>query len=242
MTAVHPGSNTGRKHPPLAGSLAYLLLNLPLGILWFTLFVTLIAVGVSTAIIWVGLGVSALAVLTWRAAAQFERRRTQGLLRTDVEAPYRPLPPGTQKQRWKARLREGSTWRDLAYLVLLLPFGIVEFTLVVTFWAVGLALVGLPVYYRFLPGGVYHFPSATSTGPQWITVDSTVSALPWAVLGLVVVAVAIVLTKTLAGGHARFARALLGPRNHHPHPNGENTSPANPTTATSPTTRHHTLR
>jgi len=105
-------------------------------------------------------------------------------------------------------LRDASTWRDLTYFFLLFPLGIVEFVLVTTFWATSLGLAGLPIYYRFLPDGAWYFPGYDL---RWITVDSTVEALPWAALGVLFVALSVALTKALAAGHARFAIALLGP-------------------------------
>src|SRR5699024_12035096 len=99
MTTTQPERARRRKRPPLVGSLAYVLSNLPLGIFWFTLLLTLILVGVSTAIIWVGLGISALAVLVWRAGAPFERIRSHGLLHAPMSSPYHTLPAAGRKQR-----------------------------------------------------------------------------------------------------------------------------------------------
>ena len=45
---------------------------------------------------------------------------------------------------------------------------------------------------------------------RWLTVDSTVEALPWAALGVLFVALSVALTKALAGMHARVANGLLG--------------------------------
>src|SRR5699024_7984743 len=209
MNATHDNRTL---RPPLTGALVYLLSNLPLGVFWFTLLLTLIITGASTAIIWVGIPISALAILLWRAGAQFERRRSRALLRTPVEEAYRPLPAQGHKQRWLTRLRDSTTWRDLSYLLLLLPVGLAEFTVVVTLGSLTLALLGLPIYYRFLPDGVQYFPS---NDLQWMTVDSTLSALPWAVLGLLLLALTLVITRLLAAGHARLVRALLGPSTSH---------------------------
>lgn len=197
--------------PQLAGAFAFLLLSFPLGTAWFVVLVTLISVGIGTAVIWVGLGVLAFAVLAWRGGAQIERARVYALLDTVIAYPYRELPAGDLKQRWKARLRDPQTWRDLAYLVLLFPLGIIEFTLVVSTWAYGLGLAALPIYYRWLPDGAWHWPS-WDAGERWFTVDSTFDALPWAALGVVMLGFAISLTRWLAAAHARFARALLGAR------------------------------
>lgn len=208
MSSVRVEHDGTSPQPPLGGSLAYLLMNMPLGIVWFTLVLTVTTVGVSTMIIWVGLPIAALAVLLWRGGAQIERARTYALLDTYIPQPYRPLPPEGQAARWKARMRDTATWRDVTYLGLLLPLGIVQFTVVVTFWSTSLALAGLPIYYRFLPSGAYHFPSYNV---RWISVDSALEALPWAALGVLCIALSVKLTRALAAAHARFARSLLGP-------------------------------
>lgn len=197
-----------RYRPPIAGSIAYLLLNLPVGIAGFVVLVTLSAVGVSTAVVWVGVPIAALAVLCARGGAKVERARIYALLGAYIPLPYRPLPEGGQKARWRARLRDGATWRDFAYFLLLFPLGVAEFVVVVTCWALSLGLIGLPVYYRYLPEGAYFFPAYDL---RWITVDSTIAALPWAALGVLFLALAVAVTRSLAAGHAWFARSLLGP-------------------------------
>ncbi|MEC3978950.1 sensor domain-containing protein [Amycolatopsis sp. H20-H5] len=194
--------------PSFGGSLAYLLMNLPLGVFAFVWLVTLTASGLGTVVVWLGVPLLALLVLSVRGAARLERARVYALLDRFITLPYAALPDGTQRLRWKARLKDVTTWRDLVYLFLLFPLGIVEFVLVTTFWATSLGLAALPIYYRFLPGGVYRFPSDDFV---WFTVDSTVGALPWAALGILFAALSVALTKALAGTHARLAAALLGP-------------------------------
>jgi hypothetical protein len=195
-----------RPDPPVLGSLAYLVLNLPVGIAGFVFVVTTLSVGLSTAIIWVGVPVLALAMLIWRAGARLERQRVHALLRTYIATPYRPLPDGFSAQ-WRTRVRDRATWQDMAYFVLLLPVGIAEFTLMVTFWSVSLWLLFLPLYRGFLPADWY---PVVMNNP-FVRVDSTWAALPWAALGAILLAMTIVLTKALGTLHARFARGMLGP-------------------------------
>lgn len=196
-----------RNGPSLGGSVTYLLLNLPLGIVAFWLLVACLSAGLGTAVLGVGLGLLALAVPGVRGAATFERARLYAQLDTYVDLPYLPLPQGW-KARWTTRLRDPSTYRDLAYLSLLFPIGLVEFVLVTAFWWAGLWLATLPITFRFLPGEAYYFPDQDL---PWITVDSTLDALPWAGLGLLLIPVSVVVTKALARLHAGFAVALLGP-------------------------------
>ena len=196
-----------RRNPPLGGGLAFLLLNLPLGIVSFVLVVALFSAGVGTAVVWLGVPLLALLVLLARGAGRMERARVLAMLDTYVDAPYLPLPP-SGRARWVARVKDRATYRDLAYFFLLFPVGLIEFVLVVTFWATSLGLIALPVYYRFLPDGAYFFPSYDV---RWIIVDSTVAALPWAALGVLFAALSVALTRGLARLHAGFAVAMLRP-------------------------------
>lgn len=193
--------------PSVAGAAGFLLTTMPIGIFWFAVLVTLTAAGVPLMITWVGVPITALAVVLCRGGATLERARVYALLDTYITVPYRSLPDGWLA-RWKARLSDVATWRDLGYLLLLLPLGIIEFVLVVTFWALSIGYITLPIYFRFLPDGGYFFPDYTL---RWISVDSTVDALPWTALGLLLLALAIPLTRALGAMHARLAGALLGP-------------------------------
>ncbi|WP_020667872.1 sensor domain-containing protein [Amycolatopsis nigrescens] len=199
--------DTGQR-PPVGGSVTYLLMNLPVGIAGFVVLLTLFSVGIGTAVVWVGLPIAGLAVLLARGAARVERARIYALLDSYIPIPYRPLPEHGMKARWKARLRDGATWRDILYFFVLFPLGVLEFVLTLTFWATSLALTLLPVYFRWLPDGAYYFPAYDV---RWISVDSTVEALPWAALGVLFVALSVALTRSMAGMHAKFAQVLLGP-------------------------------
>jgi hypothetical protein len=207
MAPAHITERDGTKpNPPLLGSLAYLLLNLPVGIAGFVFIVTMVSVGVSTAIIWVGVPVLALALLAWRGGARLERQRVHTMLRTYIATPYRPLPSGMSAQ-WKARVKEAATWKDMTYFLLMLPIGIAEFTLMTTFWSASLWLLFLPLYFGFLPNEWY--PDVWNH--PFVQVDSTWEALPWAALGALLLAVTVTLTRGLGSLHARFARVMLGP-------------------------------
>ncbi|SFJ84863.1 sensor domain-containing protein [Amycolatopsis sacchari] len=207
MTSASSVEDGSRPYPSIAGSLLYLLLNLPLGIAGFVGVTTLAAVGLTTAVVWIGVPVLALLVLGSRAAAQFERARAHALLGTYVVSPYRPLPGTGWRLRWRTRVLDGATWRDMGYFVLLLPLGLAEFVPLVVTWAAGLGLTALPIYFRYLPNAAF----ITFDGTHHVVIDSTVDALPWAALGLAVLALAIAMTRALGVAHARLVRVLLGP-------------------------------
>ena len=62
----------------------------------------------------------------WRWLARCERRRLRRLLDVDIEDPYRPLVSPTRLGRVRDRAIDPATWKDLAYLLLLMPLGLVS--------------------------------------------------------------------------------------------------------------------
>ncbi|MBN6033681.1 sensor domain-containing protein [Amycolatopsis sp. 195334CR] len=182
-------------------------MNLPIGIMAMTVLIAMASLGFSMIVLFVGIPLLAGTVLAARAAARLERARIHAMLGTPIPEPYTVPVGGSGLQRWIAPFKDRATWRDLLYFVVLCPVGIIQFSLVIAFWSLSLAMLSLPITYRWFDDGVYHFPT---TDLRWITVDSTVDALPWSAAGLVFVLLSVLLTRVLAAAHARFAKALLG--------------------------------
>jgi signal transduction histidine kinase len=188
--------------------LVYLLATLPVGIFWFTVSVTLIAAGLPLVVVWIGLPILWAAFLLWRRGASVERRFVAWGLDRSIGDPYRPEPDGKLRERWLSRLGDPATWRDLAYLILLLPLGVLWFTLVVITLALPLGLLATPFTYRLFPDGQYSFVSA---GWEWLVIDSLPSALLAAGLGLMLLPLIPLVARGLATIHGEIARGLLGP-------------------------------
>ena len=120
----------------------YLLLALPLGVAEFAFLVTAISFGFGTAVTLIGIPVLIGTVFAWRWLAELERRLIGRLVGIEIPSPYRPDPPGRRWwRRFTARLADPATWKDLAFLLLQLPLGILAFTVTVTVLGVGLGSV-----------------------------------------------------------------------------------------------------
>jgi signal transduction histidine kinase len=187
---------------------AYLLATLPVGIFWFAVTITLITAGLPLVIVWIGLPILWAAFLMWRRGARLERRFIEWGLDLSIADPYCPEPNGTLRRRWLARLGDQATWRDLAYLILLLPLGILWFTLVVITLALPLGLLATPFTYSLFPDGQYSF---VSTGWEWLIIDSLPNALVAAGLGLILLPVVPLVVRGLAAIQGEVAVGLLGP-------------------------------
>ncbi|MBJ7332504.1 MAG: sensor domain-containing protein, partial [Solirubrobacteraceae bacterium] len=130
---------------------AYLLLSLPMGIVWFTLISTLVSTGIGLAITLIGIPILIGTVYALQWMANAERAMVRTMLGYDVAAHYRTVESPDWWPRFQARLADPQTWKDLVYLVLQLPVGIVMFTLTVVLITVPIALLGSPVFFFALP-------------------------------------------------------------------------------------------
>ncbi|HKD77494.1 MAG TPA: sensor domain-containing protein, partial [Ktedonobacterales bacterium] len=161
---------------------AYLILSFPLGVLWFYVIVFLIALSVGTSIIWVGVLIFALAVMLWRIGAGIERWRLAVFMDRMVPSPYQPLPEGSWLRRLWTRASDIAVWRDLLYLLLLFPLGVVDLISVLAGVIAPISLITMPLYFWFIPQhGFAGFSHLWSVLNQ---VDSLPKALLAAFIGL----------------------------------------------------------
>ena len=170
---------------------AHVVLSVVVGALLLSVVVTGVALGFGLLPAFLlGVPVLVLVLVGTHQLARFERARLA--LYTGVRVDGWALPSG-----WKAKLRSGGLWREVAYMLVLLPVAAVGMALVIGTWAAGVALTLLPL--TSLPAE----PDAGVTGevPLLLLVLAGVALLltaPWVAQGWVQVEVALV-------------RALLGP-------------------------------
>jgi signal transduction histidine kinase len=141
--------------PLTYGRIGYLLVALPLGIIEFTFLVTAISVGVGTAITLVGIPILIGTIYAWRWLAQFERRLIGALTGVQIPSPYRPDPTGAGwSRKVYARLADPATWKDLVFLLLQLPLGIVALAAATVVLGCAASWLAAPAYYWAVPDGV----------------------------------------------------------------------------------------
>ena len=184
------------------GRILYLVLALPLGVAEFTFLVTAISFGFSTAITLIGIPVLVGSVYAWRWLADLERRVIGSLVGTEIPSPYRPAPVGGRWwTRFAARLADPATWKDLAFLLLQLPLGILSFSVTVAVFGLGLRLLIAPFYYE---------PFAEGDWIDWLGVDTLGEALALVPLGALILLVGIPALGALGRLYGWLAQQLLG--------------------------------
>jgi signal transduction histidine kinase len=184
------------------GRILYMLLALPLGVAEFSFLVTAISFGFGTAVSRIGIPVLIATVWAWRWIAELERRLIGRLIGVTIPTPYRPDPVGGRWwRRVAARLADPATWKDLAFLLLQPPLGILSFTVALTVIGVGLGLLFAPAYYWALGEG------------EWVAaihVDTLGEALAGVPLGAVVLLFGIPGLSALGRLYGWLAAQLLG--------------------------------
>lgn len=126
--------------------LLYLLLALPLGVLYFTLYVTGLSLGIGLLILSIGAVILVALLLAARPIAHFERMLAVGLVGEPIPPIPAPRTAGPGFWKWLAGTASDSvTWKTLAFALLRFPLGLVSWVLVVVLVSFALGLIAAPV-------------------------------------------------------------------------------------------------
>ena len=190
--------------PRTYGRIAYLLVAGVFGTLEFTFLVTVLSTGVGLAVTLVGIPILIAAVYAWGWIAEVERRTIQTLTGREIPSPYRPLPDGGWWKRLQARLADPATWKDLAFLFLQFPFGLLAFIVTTVVLGFGLGSLTLPLWYWAIPGEL-DWPAAGI-----FDVDTLPEAIACMPLGALVLWLGIPALGALGRLYTAYAVVLLG--------------------------------
>jgi len=180
-------------------SIAYILLSVPLSIIYFTLIITGIALGVGLFIVWIGIPLLILTLgLSWWFGV-FEVKLAKTLLNAKIERNgINVAKEITIWQRLKTHLKNALTWKILAYEILKLPIAIVSFTIFIIFLSVTIGLISVPFIYTAI----------TINWGFW-TITTSWDALILLAIGLIMLFVTLDITLFLGKLNRLFAEAFL---------------------------------
>jgi signal transduction histidine kinase len=184
--------------------IAYLFVAGVFGVVWFTFLVTALSTGVGLAVTLIGIPILIASVYAWGWLAEIERRTIGALTGNHIASPYRPLPEHGWWERLRARLADPATWKDLTFLFLQFPFGLLSFIVAATVLSVGISGLTLPLWYWAVPDG------ADWTMFQLIDVDTLPEALAVAPLGALVLWLGVPALGWLGRFYGAYAELLLG--------------------------------
>ncbi|HEV2873764.1 MAG TPA: sensor domain-containing protein [Thermoleophilaceae bacterium] len=181
--------------------IAYLLLAGVLGTIEFVFLVTALSTGVGLAVTLVGIPILIASVYAWGWLAEIERSTIGALTGKRIASPYRPLPEGGWWDRLRARLADPATWKDLTFLFLQFPFGLLSLIVATTVLSVAVGSLTLPFWYWAIPDGVQI---------AFAEVDAFGEALAFVPLGALLIWVGIPALGGLGRFYGAYAELLLG--------------------------------
>ena len=190
-------------------SLFYMLLTLATGILYFTFVVTGLSMSLGMAVLIIGFPFFIAFIGITRVLALGEGRLIEAV--TGERMPRRPVHPGPSSGLWAritGMLSDARTWTTLAYLALMLPLGIVYFTLAVSGIAVGGGLIAAPVIevlYNF--GWLTADAGQITMQPEWLNTPPML--LICAVVGVLVLTLLLHVARGVTRLQAGIAKSLL---------------------------------
>lgn len=194
--------------PHTYGALFYLLLALVTGIFYFTWAVTGLSLSAGLSILIIGIPFFLLFLGSVRGLSLLEGRMVETML--GVRMPRRPPYPAQQGQPLLKRVgvmfTDGHTWTTLFYMLLMLPLGMIYFTIAVTLLSVSLAFIGSPFVKAFGLNVINMDVNGFSYyGPGWA------GTIALCLVGIVLLFATLHLVRGIGHLHGQIAKHLLVP-------------------------------
>ena len=195
-------------------SLLYMLLALATGILYFTVVVVGLSLSAGLAVLIVGVPFFLAFIAIARVIALGEGRLLEAI--TGERMPRRPVHPGPPATWWTRiieMLKDLRTWTTLAYLLLMLPLGVVYFSIAITVLCLCAAFIATPLavlanYVGWIHGDVFDHVRL-GDDILWSTGHPVFSGVLWFVVGVALLTLFMHAARALVRGHTLLAKSLL---------------------------------
>jgi hypothetical protein len=133
-------------------NLVYLLLALPLGILYFVILVTGYALGAGLIITLVGVPILVTMIFVTYLLGDLDRAMTSKLLGVKIAKPEaKPARDDSARSILVTQLRSLQFWKEFIYLLLKMPLGVVAFTVTIVLISLSLGLIAAPFILTYVP-------------------------------------------------------------------------------------------
>ncbi len=202
---AYPGFFGVFADPRAWGGLVYMLISLVTGTIYFTWAVTGLSTSLGVMVLIVGIPVTILFLLSFRGIAFLEGRLVEALLgeRMPRRASFTDSSLGWL-ERLKQLLTGKATWLSWIYMVLMLPLGIIYFTVMITLISLSLGFIASPI-----AAIVFNLPVMTINSGDgiWSLPEYLTPLLAFVGVGLGTVTMH--LARWTGKIHGKFAKALL---------------------------------
>jgi len=188
------------------GNLVYLLLAMPLGIVYFTILTVGFSLGAGMSITVIGFPILVSMIFVTYMLGDLDRAITSALLGIKIAKPEaRPGRDNSARAILTAQLKNGAFWKELAYLsIFKLALSMLSFSLTIFFVILPLGLMAAPFIVTFFPDTYYMVFNS-------VRVDTMTEALVCFGAGLALGIVSVYLINGVAWVLGKIATWGLGP-------------------------------
>ncbi|MCJ7735539.1 MAG: sensor domain-containing protein [Anaerolineales bacterium] len=198
--------------PRAWGGLVYMLISLVTGTIYFSWAVTGLSTSLGVMILIIGIPITIIFLLSFRGIAFLEGRLVEALLGermprrasfTDSSLPW--------KDRLKILLTGKATWLSIIYMILMLPIGIIYFTVMVTMISLGAGFTAAPAGVIFMLANGWPITFIHTANYSWVLTEpqSVLLSLGLACLGVAILTSTMHIARWIGKVHGKFAKALL---------------------------------
>ena len=189
--------------PRAYAALLYMLFSMITGIIYFTWATSGLSISAGVIVLIIGIPFFGLFLLSVQGLALVEGRIVEALL--GVRMPRRPIFSRKDLPMWekfKSLVKDRRTWLTLLYMIILMPLGIVYFTLFLTLLIFALYGLVSPLLFYYFELPFAHINGIDIFVPGWYA--------PLTVLaGILLLMLTLHLAKGLGHLHGRLAKAML---------------------------------
>ncbi len=209
---TYPGFFGVFADPRAWGGLVYMLISIITGTLYFSWAVTGLSTSIGVMILIIGIPITIVFLLSFRGIAFLEGRLVEALLGermprrasfTDSSLPW--------KERLKILLTGKATWLSIIYMILMLPLGVIYFSVMVTLIAVSISFIATPVGAIVMMAKDIPFEIFRSGDIGWTMSDPAGLTLTLLIagLGFLIGTCTMHIARWVGKVHGKFAKALL---------------------------------
>lgn len=185
-------------------NLVYLLLALPLGILYFVILVTGYALGAGLIITLVGIPILVTMIFVTYLLGDLDRAMTSKLLGVKIAKPEaKPAKDDSARSILVTQLRSLEFWKEFIYLLLKMPLGVIAFTVTIVLISLSLGLIAAPFILTYVP-------EAQMMLWNGFVVDTMQEALVTSVVGLILSVISVLLINGFANALGFISVWALG--------------------------------
>jgi hypothetical protein len=145
-------------------NILYLLIMLPLGIIYFTIVITGFSLSISLLIIIIGVFIAFLFLILIRGISTLHLHYASALLGFELSSKSKARTTGKDfLDRLKNILTDSKTYTSMIYMFLELPLGIIYFTIIITLLSVSAGFIVSPVLWILQEEGEIYI-----SGDEWL--------------------------------------------------------------------------